>query len=65
MVPFDADLFWRRVRQGELSLFMAVPTIYARLVKLGRRADPGQKLTQTVKNSVMVSPDLPLCLSQH
>jgi malonyl-CoA/methylmalonyl-CoA synthetase len=30
--PFDADAVWRRFRAGGLTLFMAVPTIYARLI---------------------------------
>jgi malonyl-CoA/methylmalonyl-CoA synthetase len=29
---FDADAVWARIREGGLTLFMAVPTIYARLI---------------------------------
>ena len=30
--PFDADAVWRRLADGGLTLFMAVPTIYAKLL---------------------------------
>lgn len=36
----DADLIWDRFVEGGLSLFMAVPTIYARLIKSWDRATP-------------------------
>ena len=29
---FDADVVWERIASGELTLFMAVPTIYVRLI---------------------------------
>ena len=33
MLPkFDAELVWRRLASGEITVFMAVPTIYARLL---------------------------------
>lgn len=32
MLPgFDAEACWRRIEEGELTLFMAVPTVYAKL----------------------------------
>jgi len=34
MVPkFDAEIIWNRIAEGNLTLFMAVPTIYAKLIK--------------------------------
>lgn len=38
MPRFDADLTWRRLREGGITLFMAVPTIYARLIAAWERA---------------------------
>ncbi len=39
MAPrFDADDAWQRIAAGRLTLFMAVPTIYARLVAAWERA---------------------------
>ncbi len=33
MVPkFDAEMVWNRISDGDLTLFMAVPTIYAKLI---------------------------------
>jgi malonyl-CoA/methylmalonyl-CoA synthetase len=33
MVPkFDAEMIWNRIAEGDLTLFMAVPTIYAKLI---------------------------------
>lgn len=33
MVPkFDAEVIWDRISEGDLTLFMAVPTIYAKLI---------------------------------
>lgn len=33
MVPkFDAEMIWNRISDGNLTLFMAVPTIYAKLI---------------------------------
>lgn len=29
---FDADIVWNRISQGDLTLFMAVPTIYVKLI---------------------------------
>jgi malonyl-CoA/methylmalonyl-CoA synthetase len=36
---FDAETVWERLASGELTLFMAVPTIYARLIASWEGAD--------------------------
>jgi malonyl-CoA/methylmalonyl-CoA synthetase len=36
---FDAEATWSRLASGELTLFMAVPTIYARLIAAWEAAD--------------------------
>ncbi len=36
---FDAERVWRRILTGQLTLFMAVPTIYVRLIKAWEEAD--------------------------
>jgi malonyl-CoA/methylmalonyl-CoA synthetase len=33
MPKFDADRVWERLAQGDLTLFMAVPTIYSKLIQ--------------------------------
>lgn len=39
MLPgFDADVVWERIARGDLTLFMAVPTIYAKLIANWERA---------------------------
>lgn len=38
MPRFDADQVWRRLMEGGITLFMAVPTIYARLIAAWERA---------------------------
>ncbi len=40
---FDAVAVWYRIASGELSLFMAVPTIYARLISAWEAASPSQQ----------------------
>ena len=40
MPRFDADQVWRRLMEGGITLFMAVPTIYARLIAAWERAAP-------------------------
>lgn len=37
--PFDAKLVWKRIASGDLTLFMAVPTIYTKLVAEFETAD--------------------------
>jgi len=44
MLPrFDADTVWQRITSGELTLFMAVPTIYVRLIAAWERAPAEQR----------------------
>lgn len=40
---FDADAAWERIASGELTLFMAVPTIYRRLVAAWEEAEPERR----------------------
>ncbi len=48
MLPrFDADDVWQRLLEGELTLFMAVPTIYTRLIKAWESATPEQRDAMT------------------
>jgi malonyl-CoA/methylmalonyl-CoA synthetase len=40
MLPkFDAETVWQRIMAGNLTLFMAVPTIYVKLIKVWETAD--------------------------
>lgn len=43
MPRFDADAVWERFAAGDLTLFMAVPTIYARLVQAWEAASPERR----------------------
>lgn len=43
MPRFDADQVWRRIVAGGVTLFMAVPTIYARLIAAWERASTGEQ----------------------
>lgn len=47
----DAASIWQRIRQGGLTLFMAVPTIYVRLVKAWEASSEADKnaMTQACK----------------
>lgn len=46
MLPeFDADAVWRRLGSGDLTLFMAVPTIYRRLIAAWERSSEAQRRT--------------------
>ncbi len=41
MLPrFDADTVWERIASGSLTLFMAVPTIYLKLISAWEAASP-------------------------
>ena len=40
---FDADAVWERIEAGGLTLFMAVPTVYRRLVAAWEEADPDRR----------------------
>ena len=65
---FDADTVWRRIAAGDgLSVFMAVPTIYARLLAAFREAPPARqeamragcrRLRLMVSGSAALSPSL-------
>jgi len=59
MLPrFDANAVWNRIAGGHLSLFMAVPTIYAKLTAAWESASPAHRadLTQACfKLRLMVS----------
>ena len=39
LAAFDADEVWRRLADADLTLFMAVPTIYLRLIQAYEQAD--------------------------
>ena len=41
--PFDAVPIWDRLAAGDLTLFMAVPTIYAKLVNAYQQGSPEQQ----------------------
>ena len=44
MLPrFDAEVVWQRIASGKLTLFMAVPTIYVRLIAAWEKASPETK----------------------
>lgn len=44
MLPrFDAEEAWRRLESGDLTLFMAVPTIYRRLISVWEAAGPERR----------------------
>lgn len=48
MLPaFDANAVWQRIERGGLTLFMAVPTIYARLVQAWNAAPPERRQAMT------------------
>ena len=59
MLPrFDADEVWRRLARGDLTLFMAVPTIYSKLIAAWERATPEQQQAMSAgcaKMRLMVS----------
>lgn len=43
MPRFDADVVWGRIASGELTLLMAVPTIYHRLIATWEAAQPDRQ----------------------
>lgn len=44
MLPrFDAKIVWERISSGELTLFMAVPTIYVKLITAWESASPEER----------------------
>jgi len=40
---FDADKVWERFAQGTLTLFMAVPTVYVKLIQAWEKASPAEQ----------------------
>jgi malonyl-CoA/methylmalonyl-CoA synthetase len=40
---FDSGRVWQRIAEGGLTLFMAVPTIYAKLISAWEAVDPGRR----------------------
>lgn len=66
----DAPAIWKRLLQGGLTLFMAVPTIYVRLAKVWEAASPEEQKAMTdacKKLRVMVcgSAALPVSTLEH
>ena len=45
VAKFDAELVWGRIAAGELTLFMAVPTIYGKLIHAWEGADAERRRT--------------------
>ena len=43
MPKFDAEQVWNRIARGDLTLFMAVPTIYAKLIAAWEKASSEQQ----------------------
>src|SRR6266566_2618913 len=43
LAKFDAEQVWGRIAAGELTLFMAVPTIYGKLITAWEAAAPGRR----------------------
>jgi malonyl-CoA/methylmalonyl-CoA synthetase len=55
---FDAETVWNRICEGNLTLFMAVPTIYVKLIAAWENADSERQKTMTAgckKMRLMVS----------
>ncbi|WP_233258690.1 acyl-CoA synthetase [[Phormidium] sp. ETS-05] len=54
MLPkFDAQTVWQRIADGDLTLFMAVPTIYVKLIAAWSAADKAQQQKMTAGCSQM------------
>jgi malonyl-CoA/methylmalonyl-CoA synthetase len=48
MLPrFDAEKVWKNLQENDVTLFMAVPTIYARMVKAWKNASPQEQQLMT------------------
>ena len=46
MLPrFDAEAVWEQLASGDLTLFMAVPTVYAKLIAAWENASPERRAT--------------------
>jgi malonyl-CoA/methylmalonyl-CoA synthetase len=55
---FDAEIVWNRICDGDLTLFMAVPTIYVKLIAAWENADSDRQKSMTAgcaKMRLMVS----------
>jgi malonyl-CoA/methylmalonyl-CoA synthetase len=58
LAKFEAETVWERISQGDLTLFMAVPTIYAKLIAAWEKADTEQQKIRSAgcaKMRLMVS----------
>jgi len=58
LTKFDAQAVWTRIIEGNLTLFMAVPTIYAKLITAWEAAPPDQQKAMSdacAKMRLMVS----------
>jgi len=54
MLPkFDADATWDAIATGRLTLFMAVPTIYSRLIAAWEKATPERRRTLSLGSRAM------------
>ena len=67
---FDALDAWRRISGGELTLFMAVPTVYAKLVAAWKAAEPAQQVAwsegaRTLRLMVSGSAALPVTILEE
>ena len=50
MLPrFDANTVWERIASGELTLFMAVPTVYVKLIAAWDAAPPERRATSATR----------------
>jgi malonyl-CoA/methylmalonyl-CoA synthetase len=47
LAKFDAEVVWQQLAAGHLTLFMAVPTIYAKLIAAWEQATPAQQTQWT------------------
>lgn len=47
LTPFDPTAVWQRFAAGDLTLFMAVPTIYSRLIAAWEQAEPSERQRYT------------------
>jgi malonyl-CoA/methylmalonyl-CoA synthetase len=50
---FDAGEVWRRIASDELTLFMAVPTIYLRLIQAYDQAEPAEQAAWSKRASAL------------
>lgn len=51
--PFDPDRVWQRMASGKITLFMAVPTIYARLIAAYDKADSAKQAVWSAGSRAM------------